>query len=464
MFAGPNWSVNGKVMVVGAGLAGSEVAWSLANAGVEVHLYECKRKNPNPAQRLSTFGELVCSNSLKSQESNSAHGILKFEMRDLGSIVWKVAQNSQVPAGSALAVDRQQFSAEITQLLSQHPKIKIFEEEITSLDLPLTSAVSDYDFVVVASGPLTSSSLENYIKTKLLDSPEDFYFYDAIAPVVDGESLNWDKLYYKDRYKSSAECSDLSQIGYLNAPFTKEEYDRFVLELVSAQKLPTRDFEDYKFFEGCLPIDTIAERGAEAPRFSCMKPVGLEFENGERPHAVVQLRKENLLGTAFNLVGFQTRLTHKEQLRVFRMIPGFENARFIHLGSVHRNSFLNAKGLLNYDLSFKKNDRLYFAGQLVGVEGYTESASAGIYVAYQILRRLSNKERINWPLDCAIGALINYVMTAPKPRPSNINYALFPPVVLDRQQRRRKDQQSIKRDLIFKRARKSFVKFMESYN
>ena len=244
----------------------------------------------------------------------------------------------------------------------------------------------------------------------------------------------------------------------------KEQYETFIDELVKAEKVPAKDFEEYKFFEACLPIDLMAERGKDTPRFSCMKPIGLKMADGTAPYAVVQLRKENLLGSAFNLVGFQTRLKYPEQKRVFSMIPGFENASFIHLGSVHRNSFLNAKKLLNWDLSSKKYPNLYFAGQMTGVEGYTESASCGLYVAYQLLKKLEDKKIVKWPVETAMGALVNYIMTCEKPAPSSINFGLIPPVKLTREQRRGRGKKKVKKELAANRAVEVFKEFMREEN
>jgi methylenetetrahydrofolate--tRNA-(uracil-5-)-methyltransferase len=287
----------------------------------------------------------------------------------------------------------------------------------------------------------------------------DFYFYDAIAPVVDADSLDYSKLYFKDRHKELDDSAD-----YLNAPMNEEQYYEFVDALRTGETVKAKDFEDYKFFEACLPIDLMAQRGVDTPRFSCMKPIGLELEDGTQPYAVVQLRKENLLGSAFNLVGFQTRLTYPEQKRVFSMIPGFENAQFIHLGSVHRNSYLNAKKLLNPDMSSKLKNNIFFAGQISGVEGYTESSAMGLYVASQLARQLEGKDSISWPVETGIGALVNYLMTNDKPTPSNINFGLLPTVALSKEQRRdRKKRKKVKKQLAAQRARDSFQNLSESY-
>jgi len=444
-----------KVLIIGAGLAGSEAATYLAKYGIKVILAECKAKAPNEAQKLKTAAELVCTNSLKSLNPDSGHGLLKYEMKALSSIVLEVGTETAVPAGDALAVDREKFSTEIQRRLASNPNIEFIDEEIVD---PLQSGEKyGCDYIIVATGPLTKRSLENWIQEKV--SKDDFYFYDAIAPVVDADSLDFSKLYFKDRYKPVSEAEG-DKADYLNAPMTKEEYESFVEELIKAEKVPPQNFEKLKYFEACLPVDTLAERGRETLRFSCMKPVGLETSDGEIPYAAIQLRKENLQGSAFNLVGFQTRLTYKEQVRIFKMIPGFENATFNHLGSVHRNSFLNAKKLLNFDLSCKEFPKLYFAGQITGVEGYTESASMGLYVATQILRKMGDREPLKWPIETGIGALINYIMTVPKPSPSSINFGLLPPVVLDKDQRRNKNRKRIKKELAAARARKVFDQFI----
>ena len=441
-----------RVLVIGAGLAGSEAANYLANSGVNVVLVESKTIKKNPSQKVETFAELVCTNSLKSMNPNSGHGLLKVEMRAMNSLVLEIAAKTSVPAGDALAVNRDDFSSEITDALKNNPLIEVVSREASN---PV-ELMEEYkcDYVIVATGPLTTTPLESWIIENL--SKDDFYFYDAIAPVVDADSLDYSKMYFKDRHKDETESAD-----YLNAPMNEEQYYEFVQELVDAEKVPAQNFEDYKFFEACLPIDIMAERGKDTPRFSCMKPIGLKKEGEPEPFAVVQLRKENLLGSAFNLVGFQTRLKYPEQIRVLRMIPGFENASFTHLGSVHRNSFLNSKKLLNFDLSSKDFPQLFFAGQITGVEGYTESASMGLYVASQILRKINGKESISWPVETGIGALVNYVMTVPKPVPSSINFGLLPTISLTKEQRRNKDRKKIKKQLVATKAQESFQDFFK---
>jgi methylenetetrahydrofolate--tRNA-(uracil-5-)-methyltransferase len=442
----------GRVLVIGAGLAGSEAAMFLAEHGIQVVLVEGKTRNLNPAQKIVNFAELVCTNSLKSLDPHSAHGLLKTEMQAFGSLILKAADKHAVPAGDALAVDREHFSAEITFALRSHPLIQVIDEEAAN---PLELKIKyDCQFVIVATGPLTTKALEEWILKEV--SGDDFYFYDAIAPVVDADTLDYSKMYFKDRHKPIGESAD-----YLNAPMTKDEYYAFVEELVKAEKVPPKEFEDWKFFESCLPVDLMAERGKDTARFSCMKPIGLEREDGKEPFAVVQLRKENLLGSAYNLVGFQTRLTYKEQVRVFRMIPGMEEASFIHLGSCHRNSFLNARKLLDPDLKSKKFPDLYFAGQITGVEGYTESASMGLYAALQVYRRLQGLPSVTFPVETAIGALVNYIMTIEKPSPSNINFGLLPTIELTREQRKAGGKK-LKKQLVAERAQKVFQSFFSA--
>lgn len=447
-----NNSSKARVLVIGAGLAGSEAAMFLAKNGISVVLIEGKSLKLNPAQKIPTFAELVCTNSLKSMDPKSAHGILKMEMKSMGSYVLECADKTAVPAGDALAVDRELFSQEITKHLKANPLVQIVERE--AQDPLKLKEEFNCDYVIVATGPLTSKPLEDWITKEI--SGDDFYFYDAIAPVVDADSLDLTKMYFKDRHKPQTEGGD-----YLNSAMTKEQYTAFIDEMVKAEKVPPKEFEDWKFFESCLPIDMMAERGPDTARFSCMKPVGLIPDadvEGKWPYAVVQLRKENLLGSAYNLVGFQTRLTYKEQVRVFRMIPGFEEATFIHLGSCHRNSFLNARKLLDFDLKSKKFPEVYFAGQITGVEGYTESASMGLYVAFQLLRRINGQEPVRFPVETAIGALVNYIMTIEKPCPSNINFGLLPAVELTKEQYKG-DRKKAKKDMVSKRSQDVFQSF-----
>lgn len=448
-----------KVCVIGAGLAGSDAAFFLAEKGVEVVLVESKRVKLGPAQKIPDFAELVCTNSLKSKDPNSGHGLLKGEMEALGSLVLKAGYENAVPAGDALAVDRDEFSKTVTQYLQNHPNITIVDEVVLN---PLETADKyDCHFIIQATGPLGTPELEQWLNDFVSDG--ELYFYDAIAPIVDADSLNYEKLYFKDRHKPINSIEEGEQADYLNAPMNKQEYEAFVDALVEAEKVKPKNFEQPNFFDACLPIDLMAERGKDTPRHSCMKPIGLECADGSRPYAVVQLRKENLLGTAFNLVGFQTRLTYKEQVKVFRMIPGLEEASFIHLGSVHRNTFLNSKKSLEFDLSSKNFPRLHFAGQMTGVEGYTESAACGLYTAFQVWRKIQGKEPVQFPVETALGALINYLMTSENPRPSNINFGLLPPVALASYKGlKRFERKKKKKEVASERAREKFNALMES--
>jgi methylenetetrahydrofolate--tRNA-(uracil-5-)-methyltransferase len=441
-----------KVAVIGAGLAGVECASYLAGKGVKVTLFEGKSKTPNPAQSLPDFAELVCTNSLKSNNPFSAHGLLKWEMRQLGSTILQFADEFSVPAGDALAVDRKKFSAAVTNFIQQQENITVVEKVVAEVE----ELLSQFAAVVIATGPLTYGGLDSWIRQNI--SGDDFYFYDAIAPIVDADSLDLSQLYFKDRH-----CDDAPG-DYLNVPLSKQQYYDFIEELRSAKKVPAKDFEQYRFFESCLPIDTMAERGIDTARFSCMKPIGLSQE-GFDTYAVVQLRKENLLGDAYNMVGFQTKLTYAEQKRVFRMLPGFTNAEFLHYGSIHRNSFLHAAKLLTPSLNSRKYPTLFFAGQLTGVEGYTESAAMGQYVGREVLRLLEQRPEVHWPVECCFGALINYLMQqSGKPRPSNINFGLLPTVSLTKEQRRdRKRRKRIKKELVAKRGQEVFANFLATH-
>jgi methylenetetrahydrofolate--tRNA-(uracil-5-)-methyltransferase len=448
-----------RVLIIGAGLAGAEAAHFLANKQVPVVLYEIKQLEESDDGETSGLGELICSNSLKSNDAGSAHGMLKHEMRGLGSLVIRAAEQFAVPAGSALAVDRHQFSRTITKTLGDHPLIELVVGAEVSDPVEVANQ-HGCSHTIIASGPITSQKLGEWIAKEAVVNSDNLYFYDSIAPVVNADSLDVDLLYYKDRHQESVEGQEAD---YLNIPLDREEYLQLVDQLVKATKVPPNKFETPKFFEGCMPIDLLAERGVDTLRFSCMKPVGLEQSDGRRPYAVIQLRRENLLGSAFNLVGFQNRLTHSEQLRIFRQIKGMEEATFLKLGSVHRNTYINAKESLDYNMQSKQIPQLFFAGQMTGVEGYTESASMGLYVAYQLWQQLvsPSEQAARWPCDTAIGALVNYIMTWERPTPSNINFGLMPPVELPAVRgKKRWEIKKLKKGLVAKRAGASFDQFL----
>ena len=408
-----------KVTIIGGGLAGSEAAWQLARGGVEVELLEMKPARRTPAQRLDGLAELVCSNSLRSDNPMNAVGLLHEELRRLGSLILACADETRVPAGDALAVDRQRFSAAVTARLEGHPRISSRRQEAVALPPPPGPAV-------VATGPLTSDPLAAEIAQACGGR---LAFYDAIAPIVEADSVDREVAYARSRYgKGTGD-------DYLNLPMTEGDYRAFVEALLGAEKVPAHDFEEPRYFEGCLPIEIMAERGADALRYGPMKPVGLEDpRTGRRPHAVVQLRREDAAGTAFNLVGFQTRLTWPEQRRVFReRIPGLRDAEFLRLGQVHRNTFVDAPRVLAPDLSLRERPHLFLAGQITGVEGYVESAAGGLIVARSVLDRLAGRPFRPPPPGTALGALYRHVTGAAHPdgyeyQPTNVVFALFPPL------------------------------------
>lgn len=402
-----------KFTVIGAGLAGVEAAWQIANAGHSVTLYEMKPLKHSPAHKTDLFAELVCSNSLKASRIESAAGLLKEEMARLGSLTVPVARECAVPAGGALAVDREQFSKTITEKILAHPKINVVNEVVSAL------SADNENITIVATGPLTDEALAEEIE-KIC--PGRLSFYDAAAPIVTADSIDTDKVFGASRYDRGGESD------YLNCPFNREEYERFIEELVSAEGAVTHDFDVY---EGCMPIEKLAKRGLDAPRFGPMKPVGLvDPSTGHRPWACVQLRRENSAGTMFNLVGFQTNLKFPEQKRVFRMIPGLQNAEFVRYGVMHRNSFLDSPRLLNSDFSLRSNPYLYFAGQITGVEGYMESAASGIMAGINAVRRADGKEPLRLEDKTMIGALSDYISdeSVKNFQPMGANFGILPPI------------------------------------
>jgi methylenetetrahydrofolate--tRNA-(uracil-5-)-methyltransferase len=408
----------GQITVIGGGLAGCEASWQAAQQGVHVDLYEMKPQQYSPAHELPQLGELVCSNSLRSNAVDSAAGLLKEEMRLLGSLVMRAADSTAVPAGSALAVDRQQFAAYLTEAIETHPLITVHRQEVTRI--PDATAAP----VILAAGPLLSGSLADQLQ--VLTGGKHLAFYDAIAPIVDADSLDQKIIYRKSRW------DDEGRGDYLNCPMDREQYEQFIALLGSAQTVPLHDFEEPKYFEGCLPIEVMCERGSETLRFGPMKPIGLAHPiTGRIPHAVVQLRAENREGTAYNLVGFQTKLTYPEQQRVLRTIPGLERAVFLRLGSIHRNTFVCAPQVLDPTLQMRQTPGLFIAGQLSGVEGYIESAAMGLLAGINGGRLALGREMLVPPPVTAHGALIGHLTTSDPThfQPSNVNFGLFPPLV-----------------------------------
>ncbi len=404
------------VTIIGGGLAGCEAAWQIAERSVKVCLIDMKPLHFSPAHQSENLGELVCSNSLRSNDLTSAVGLLKEEIHRCNSLMMRIAYETKVPAGKALAVDREKFATRITEIMASHPLIEITRKEI--LDIPGPAPVNSP--IILATGPLTSDPLAESLAR--LTGKERLAFYDAIAPIVAADSLNMAVIYCKSRY-------DDGPGDYLNCPMDKETYLKFIDELGNGQCMPLKDFEDAKYFEGCLPVEVIRSRGDDTLRFGPMKPVGLaDPRTGKDPYAVVQLRKENREGTTYNMVGFQTKLTYPEQQRIFRLIPGLEKAEFIRLGSIHRNTFVVSPELLLPTLQFKIRPDLLLAGQLSGVEGYVESAAMGLLAGINAVRLVQDLAPVVPPRETALGSLVFHLTESDPHRfqPSNINFGLFP--------------------------------------
>ena len=400
-----------EINVIGAGLAGSEAAWQAAQAGVAVKLYEMRPKKSTEAHHTNNFAELVCTNSLRGNNLTNAVGVLKEEMRRLDSVIITSADKTEVPAGGALAVDRDDFSELVTKRVKEHPLVTVIEEEITEIPDGIT---------VIATGPLTSEPLSKAIQA--FNGSEGFYFYDAAAPIVDKSTINMDKVYLKSRY-------DKGEAAYLNCPMNEEEFYAFREALVNAEVAPLKEFEKEKFFEGCMPIEVMAGRGPKTMLFGPMKPVGLEDpKTGKRPYAVIQLRQDNAAASLYNIVGFQTHLKWGEQKRVFRMIPGLEEAEFVRYGVMHRNSFMNSPELLQQTYQSKKREDLFFAGQMTGVEGYVESAASGLMAGINAAKLAKGEAPIIMPQETTIGSMAYYITHAEGKhfQPMNANFGLLP--------------------------------------
>lgn len=432
-----------RITVIGAGLAGSEAAWQIGKRGTKVTLFEMRPAKKPPAHHTDLFAELVCSNSLRAGSPENAAGLLKEEMRRLNSVIMKCADKTSVPAGGALAVDRTEFARSVTELVSGHPNIEVIREEVTEID--------GQNPVVIATGPLTSEAMSESIGK--LTGCEYLYFYDAAAPIVTYESIDHNKVFRASRY-------DRGEAAYLNCPMTKEEYDAFYHELVNARRVPLKEFEKEIFFEGCMPVEEMASRGYKTLLFGPLKPVGLTVPgSGQRPYAVAQLRQDNINGSLYNMVGFQTHLEWGEQKRVFRMIPGLEKAEFVRFGVMHRNTFINSPQIINPTLQFKGNKNIFFAGQLTGVEGYVESAATGLVAGINAARMAAGKETVVFPGETAHGALCRYITTADPGnfQPMNINFGLLPP-----SEERIKDKK-LKNRMLAERALSALEEFVYVY-
>jgi len=405
---------NGTINVIGAGLAGCEAAWQIAQQGIKVRLYEMKPDKKTPAHHSNDFAELVCSNSLKSASLENAAGLLKEEMRYLNSIIISCADKTRVPAGGALAVDREGFSRMVTDSIKGHPLIEVINEEVTSLH--------DDNITIIATGPLTSDALAKEISKMLgLDS---LYFFDAAAPIVRAESINYDVVFRASRYGKGDD-------DYINCPMNRDEYMAFYEALVNAETVELKDFEDNRVFEGCMPIETMAKRGIDTMRFGPLKPVGLiDPRTGREPWAVVQLRQDNSAGSLYNMVGFQTRLKWGEQKRVFTMIPGLEHAEFERYGVMHRNTFINSPKLLDSVYRLRNRRNIFFAGQITGVEGYIESAASGLVAGINAARQLKGMDDIIFPATTVMGALAHYISNPANTRfqPMNSNFGILEPL------------------------------------
>lgn len=398
------------VNVIGAGLAGSEAAWQLAKRGIKVRLYEMRPIKQTPAHHTDKFAELVCSNSLRANTLTNAVGVLKEEMRILDSVIIKAADECAVPAGGALAVDRHEFAAKVTELVKGHPNVTVINEEVGEIPSGPT---------IIATGPLTSKSLSEQLKS--LTGEEYLYFYDAAAPIIEKDSIDMEKVYLKSRY-------DKGEAAYLNCPMTEEEFDRFYEALIAAETVPLKEFEKEIFFEGCMPIEVMAQRGRKTMLFGPLKPVGLEDpKTGKRPYAVVQLRQDDAAGTLYNIVGFQTHLKWGPQKEVLSLIPGLENAEIVRYGVMHRNTFINSPRLLKSTYQYKDREDLFFAGQMTGVEGYVESAASGLVAGLNAAHLVLGKELIEFPNATAIGSMAKYITTANADnfQPMNANFGIF---------------------------------------
>ncbi|MBN8191474.1 FADH(2)-oxidizing methylenetetrahydrofolate--tRNA-(uracil(54)-C(5))-methyltransferase TrmFO [Bacillus sp. NTK074B] len=421
-----------SVNVIGAGLAGSEAAWQIAKRGMKVNLFEMRPVVKTPAHHTDKFAELVCSNSLRANTLTNAVGVLKEEMRRLDSIIMSAADACSVPAGGALAVDRHEFAALVTDKVKNHLNVTVMNEEVTHIPEGIT---------IIATGPLTSENLSKQIKH--LTGEEHLYFYDAAAPIIEKDSIDMDKVYLKSRY-------DKGEAAYLNCPMTENEFNTFYEALIAAETVPLKEFEKEVFFEGCMPIEVMAARGRKTMLFGPLKPVGLEDpKTGKRPYAVVQLRQDDAAGTLYNIVGFQTHLKWGPQKEVLRLIPGLENADIVRYGVMHRNTFINSPNVLKDTYQLKSHEQLFFAGQMTGVEGYVESAASGLIAGINAAKLAREEEPLVFPYDTAIGSMARYITTANKNnfQPMNANFGLFPDLPKKVKSKKERNEQHANRAL-----------------
>ena len=419
------------ITIIGGGLAGSEAAYQIAKRGIKVKLYEMKPDKFTEAHSNKNLAEIVCSNSFKSNLHTNACGLLKEELRKLDSLLIKIADETQIPAGQALAVDRELFSQKVTEELEKNPLIEIIHQEVTEIE-----RIAEKGIVIIATGPLTSEGLSKEISK--ITGEDKLHFYDAAAPIVTKESIDFNIAFFGNRYEQERgkdetiddwkERIQKQEASYINLPMNKEEYEKFVEELINAEVVTLHEFEKREIFEGCMPVEVMAKRGKDTLRYGPLKPVGFDDpRTGKRPYAVIQLRQDNELGTIYNIVGFQTNLKYGEQKRVFGMIPGLQNAEFVKYGVMHRNTYINSTKLLDNTYNFKDNKNIYFAGQITGVEGYVESISSGMVSALNAVSQIKNESKIEFSNLTMIGALAKYISTAnDKFQPMNANFGIVP--------------------------------------
>ena len=440
------------ITVIGAGLAGCEAAYQVAKRGIKVKLYEMKPKKFSPAHSNENLAEIVCSNSFKSNLLTNACGLLKEELRNLDSLLIKCADETSVPAGQALAVDREEFSKKVTTKIKENPLIEIYNEEVTNIE-----NIAENGIIIIATGPLTSEGLSKEISK--ITGEDKLHFYDAAAPIISKESIDFNIAFYGNRYEQEKKKEESieewkkrlenQEKSYINLPMNKEEYENFVNELINAEVVTLHEFEKKEIFEGCMPVEIMAKRGIDTLRFGPLKPVGFDDPRfAKRPYAVVQLRQDNEQGSLYNMVGFQTNLKYGEQKRVFSKIQGLENAEFLKYGVMHRNTFINSPELLDETYNLKKNTNIYFAGQITGVEGYVESIASGMVVALNAVNKQKELEKVIFPEETVIGALAHYIASPNKNfQPMNANFGILPGLEEKIKDKKKRYEEMAKRSL-----------------